>query len=54
MDELTNLFLKYIEQRAANKTTGIQKPFFAVLSVPPPPTLTLRLRNTLRTRMRNS
>jgi len=36
MDELTNLFLKYIEQRAANKTTGIQKPFFAVLSVPPP------------------
>lgn len=35
-DELTNLFLKYIEERAADKAPGAPKPFFAVLSVQPP------------------
>ena len=35
-DELTNLLLKYIGDRAEEKKQGRQKPFFGVLSVQPP------------------
>jgi arylsulfatase A-like enzyme len=33
---LTDLFLKYLQERAADKTSGEVKPFFGVLSVQPP------------------
>ena len=33
---LTDLFVKYLQERAADKTSGESKPFFAVLSVQPP------------------
>src|ERR1019366_3013415 len=35
-DELTNLLLKYIQDRAAERKQGNAKPFFGVLSVQPP------------------
>ena len=35
-DELTNLMLKYIGERAAERKQGNAKPFFGVLSVQPP------------------
>jgi arylsulfatase A-like enzyme len=35
-DELTNLLLNYIKDRAADKKQGKDKPFFGVLSVQPP------------------
>jgi arylsulfatase A-like enzyme len=35
-DELTNLFIEYIQERGGDKARGEQKPFFAVLSVQPP------------------
>jgi arylsulfatase A-like enzyme len=35
-DALTDLFIKHIEERAADKTGAESKPFFAVLSVQPP------------------
>lgn len=35
-DELTNLLLRYIKERADNAKHGQAKPFFAVLSVQPP------------------
>jgi arylsulfatase A-like enzyme len=35
-DELTNLFIEYIQERGRKKTEGGDEPFFAVLSVQPP------------------
>ncbi|MCC2686875.1 MAG: sulfatase [Paenibacillaceae bacterium] len=35
-DELTNLFIEYIQERGAKKKAGSDQPFFAVLSVQPP------------------
>ncbi len=35
-DELSNLFIKYIRDRAEARTRGDAKPFFAILSVQPP------------------
>ncbi|OUS78602.1 hypothetical protein B1748_00565 [Paenibacillus sp. MY03] len=35
-DELTNLFIKYIEERGEQRKSGNEQPFFAVLSVQPP------------------
>ena len=35
-DELTNLFIQHLKERASDKTSGQAKPFFAVLSIQPP------------------
>lgn len=35
-DELTKLFIDYINERGKEKESGEEKPFFAVLSVQPP------------------
>lgn len=35
-DELTNLFIKYLKERSADRASGKPKPFFGILSVIPP------------------